>query len=435
MTTFDEILPAIRNVLTTYRGARLSEIDQLLVNRDLNGRVRLIVSDNVRSNDAALETLHAISADLLSRLGSRAYPVEHAVLFEVDLVEACRGASQFALQGFANVWVLDRLATDTDWANIAPESSSAPRIVFFSIKGGVGRSTALAATAWSLAQAGKRVLVVDLDLESPGLSSNLLPEDRRPTYGVTDWLVEDLLENGQTVFEDMIAISALSREGEIYVTPAHGREPGEYVAKLGRVWMGKRHADGTLEAWPQRLVRLLNALETRVQPDVVLIDSRAGIDEVAASSVAQLGASLVLLFAIDGSQTWTGYQVLFQHWNRAGKAREIRERLQCVGAMIPDDEGRVEYFDSLREHAWAAFSELYDEVPAGAATAELFNYDETDESAPHYPWPVKWSRSFAAIQSLHTRLDRVDADAVQSIFGELIGRLTVLIDGSGEGHE
>jgi Mrp family chromosome partitioning ATPase len=58
--------------------------------------------------------------------------------------------------------------------------------VFFSIKGGVGRSTALAATAWRLAQAGKRILVLDLDLESPGLSSSLLSPDRQPVYGITD---------------------------------------------------------------------------------------------------------------------------------------------------------------------------------------------------------------------------------------------------------
>lgn len=70
-----------------------------------------------------------------------------------------------------------------------------------SIKGGgVGRSTAVAVTAWRLAQAGKRVLVLDLDLESPGLSSALLPAERLPMYGITDWLVEDLVNNGELIF-------------------------------------------------------------------------------------------------------------------------------------------------------------------------------------------------------------------------------------------
>src|SRR5262245_11020937 len=42
-------------------------------------------------------------------------------------------------------------------------------ITFYSYKGGVGRSMALANTAVILARRGKRVLVVDWDLEAPGI--------------------------------------------------------------------------------------------------------------------------------------------------------------------------------------------------------------------------------------------------------------------------
>ena len=41
----------------------------------------------------------------------------------------------------------------------------------FSFKGGVGRTTALVATALTLARNGQRVAIVDLDLEAPGLST------------------------------------------------------------------------------------------------------------------------------------------------------------------------------------------------------------------------------------------------------------------------
>jgi MinD-like ATPase involved in chromosome partitioning or flagellar assembly len=40
---------------------------------------------------------------------------------------------------------------------------------FYSFKGGVGRSMALANTAVLLARGGSRVLIVDWDLEAPGL--------------------------------------------------------------------------------------------------------------------------------------------------------------------------------------------------------------------------------------------------------------------------
>ena len=42
-------------------------------------------------------------------------------------------------------------------------------VTFYSYKGGTGRTMALANVAWILAANGQRVLVVDWDLESPGL--------------------------------------------------------------------------------------------------------------------------------------------------------------------------------------------------------------------------------------------------------------------------
>ncbi len=284
-----------------------------------------------------------------------------------------------------------------------------------------------------MAEQGKKVLVLDLDLESPGLSSALLPEDRRPFYGITDWLVEDLVDNGDVVLENMVATSALSHNGEIWVVPAHGANPGEYIAKLGRVWMPKIDADGNRQSWSDRLCRLLNAIEDRWKPDVTLIDSRAGIDEVASACITELSASTILLFAIDGDQTWSGYRVLFNHWHKTGVVREIRERLQVVGAMIPET-GTEEYYDGLLERAWDVFSEeLYDEVPAGKISGEVsvWSYDQADESAPHYPWVVRWHRSFAVLKSLHGRLTDIDSEMVRAIFGSLIAGVELSIETEG----
>ncbi|MEW2402607.1 FxSxx-COOH system tetratricopeptide repeat protein [Streptomyces sp. NPDC046862] len=48
-------------------------------------------------------------------------------------------------------------------------------VTFYSYKGGTGRTMALANTAWITASQGKRVLVVDWDLEAPGLDRFLSP--------------------------------------------------------------------------------------------------------------------------------------------------------------------------------------------------------------------------------------------------------------------
>ena len=438
--TFDRILPLVQGWLQDFWGS-LSELlggenDWLLVNRDLNGRVRLILPERIKASEQ-----HIVWADLaltlMQRLGAHAYPQNAGILYETSREQACDGAANYPVDGFAKVWVVDRLATEANWTHIEQEAEGAPRIVFFSIKGGVGRSTALAATAWRLAQSGKRVLVLDLDLESPGLSSALLRSERQPVYGITDWLVEDLVENGDAVFDGMVATSDLSHDGEIHVVPAHGVDHGEYIAKLSRVWMPKLKADGTREIWSARLLRLLEMLEARVQPDVVLIDSRSGIDEIASACITDMGAHLILLFALEGEQTWNGYRMLFEQWQRAHVAEKIRERLKIVGAIVPELD-RISYIEGLRENAYGIFAaSLYDEIAPAKPEAigpasdgdgrwrvndlvEGWNFDEADEGAPHYPWAVKWHRSFAGLRSLQGRLAVVDEQEVHSVFGPLI---------------
>ncbi|MDO0917548.1 FxSxx-COOH system tetratricopeptide repeat protein [Streptomyces sp. DT2A-34] len=63
-------------------------------------------------------------------------------------------------------------------------------ITFYSYKGGTGRTMALANTAWILASSGKSVLVVDWDLDAPGLDRFLHPflseSQLRSTPGVLE---------------------------------------------------------------------------------------------------------------------------------------------------------------------------------------------------------------------------------------------------------
>lgn len=417
MMTFDLILNRVISALLPFKDT-LELCKKVVVNRDLNGRVRLVVTPDAKTVFLE-EDLQKLAVSLSSKLGKHGFPTAQMILIEEDMDAVVAGASSFPLEGVAGLRLVDRLATESRWAEIAPISSGAPRIVFFSIKGGVGRSTAMAAAAWALAQAGKRVLVMDLDLESPGLSSALLPIDRRPAFGITDWLVEDLVDNSEAILGEIVGTSALSHDGEIFVVPAHGKDAGEYVSKLGRVWMPKTSQSGR-EDWSQRLGRLINSLEETIKPDVILIDSRSGIDDISSSCVTDLGASLVLLFAVNGEQTWSGYKLLFEYWNRADSAQKIRERLQIVGAMVPEIDAK-NYISKVRENSWDLFSlNLYDEIPPGELSDDYWNFDDSDESSPHYPWAIRWHRGFAALSSLHERLDGVDPIEVEAVFGEVI---------------
>ena len=149
MTTFDQILPIATDVLEAHRPV-VDALAWLLINRDLNGRVRFIAPETLAHTPSLRTQVETMYQALAMQLAPHAYPATHGILYESTPEESRQGVSAFPLEGFAQVQVVDRLATDTQWASIAEVAPGAPRIVFFSIKGGVGRSTALAASAWWL---------------------------------------------------------------------------------------------------------------------------------------------------------------------------------------------------------------------------------------------------------------------------------------------
>lgn len=63
-------------------------------------------------------------------------------------------------------------------------------VTFYSYKGGTGRTMALANVGWILASQGLRVLVVDWDLEAPGLHRYYHPLLIDPELHATDGLID-----------------------------------------------------------------------------------------------------------------------------------------------------------------------------------------------------------------------------------------------------
>src|SRR5262249_41543452 len=164
----------------------------------------------------------------------------------------------------------------------------------------------------------------------------------------------------------------------------------------------RAYTDTPLDGWAGRSGRFnarladgVTACENRVQslsrrPDVVLLDSRGGIHDIAAVAVTQL-ADLSLLFAADNLQTWIGYKALFAQWGDGlpqDRRDRIRRSLQMVAAMVPP-AGSVQYLRSFRDHAQECFADtLYD--AEGAADLDAFNFAPDDVAAPHYPLPIRF---------------------------------------------
>src|SRR5262249_9097919 len=159
---------------------------------------------------------------------------------------------------------------------------------------------------------------IDLDLEAPGLGSLLV--DDLPAYGMVDWLVEALLASpGQDLLDDCLAFSPVAddAEGVVQVLPAFGAEPRDDVAQGGRAYLPGLAPNGGEIGLPERINHLVAALAKRQDPpDVVLLDSRAGLHDIGAAVVTQLGAE-VFLFARDEPQSWRAYELLFEHLSRS----------------------------------------------------------------------------------------------------------------------
>lgn len=338
------------------------------------------------------------------------------------------------------VYWIERQTKEKIWVQ-SPEETTTPhplRVTFFGIKGGVGRSSALLASAYHLLRQGKRVLVLDADFESPGVSSTLLADDLRPDYGLLDWFALDALRpdfaneliSTARLYERSGLDTSVSGEGTVWVAPSFGRETQDYVGKLGRLYQ-----DVAQQGYAQRFKRLLQSLEADLKPDVVLIDSRAGVDDTAAVALTQLDAH-GLLFATHGRATWTAYEHLFKHWQHFAHLRErgedFRARLHVVSALTPVDSA---YDRAFLDASYRLFLDhLYEELEPEQMEGDGFNYGADDPDAPHRPWRVRWDdvlRLFDPIQNPA----QLDAAVFDKAFGELMQLLDQLLGAEGLDHE
>jgi len=430
---FDSIRPRLREVLEdSASDLTASGLHELWAVRDLTGRIRLFVPEPAQPDRDLERALAGLAERLHQRLGPRSYPPHQGLLptdiGELELLK--KGAIVEDIRGLTT-YLVDRVVTAGGWAVVegGGQPPRATRFTLFSVKGGVGRSTTAAVLAAHLARKGYRVLVVDLDLESPGVAS-MLTDREQPDFGIVDWFVEDLVGQGDEVVGKMVGRPSWSHDlaGDVLVVPAHVRESGEYLAKLGRVYLDlPQTEDRPYERWTRRLSRLMRALEDDVRPKVVLVDSRTGLHDLAAAAVTDLDAH-VLLFGVDSEATWAGYRILFEHWNAHGVARSLRERLSLVAALLPEIEADAK-LRSFCDHAWNLFRDwLYDEVPGrkGAETEadafSHFSFDLGDEDAPHDPLPVYWNRGLAALASLRD-LEKATVSIPYGRFVERFDRL------------
>lgn len=211
---------------------------------------------------------------------------------------------------------------------------------FYSFKGGVGRTMALVNAAVALAKSGRRVLVVDFDLEAPGLDTFDVLKPAQEVPGVIDFVAQ-YLETGQSPdASDFVAECPPIGEqgGCLWIMPSGRSE--SYAASFTQIdWVElyEKH-DGFLlfedlkEQWKQGFY-----------PDYVLIDSRTGHTDTSGICTRQLPDAVVVLF-FPNEQNLRGLtDVVSDIREEAEGAREKNIELHFVMSNVPDldDEDQI----------------------------------------------------------------------------------------------
>lgn len=179
-------------------------------------------------------------------------------------------------------------------------------ITFYSYKGGVGRSMVLANVAYILAESyGLRVIVVDWDLEAPGLHRYFGIESESLKFGVIDYFNKyktflrdpkhSLAQGDLEISKYFVSVEAFKSGGSIKLLPAGaGTNTSEYGQKV-------REFDWTdlYRQWGgAQLIEKLRA-ELKTSCDICLIDSRTGITDIGGICTVQLPDLVVFVFALN----------------------------------------------------------------------------------------------------------------------------------------
>lgn len=171
-------------------------------------------------------------------------------------------------------------------------------ITFYSYKGGVGRTLAAANFAVYLANLGHRCVLMDFDLEAPGLDSKfdelVMPADQK---GLLDYVLQ-FQQSGEDPgsLASYVLSVPLPRQGPtgtLQLLPAGNYLAPPYARNLSKL-------DWETIFSPQRagvafFQNLMKRVEVELGAEFVIIDSRTGISEIGGLCTQQLADEVVIL--------------------------------------------------------------------------------------------------------------------------------------------
>lgn len=204
-------------------------------------------------------------------------------------------------------------------------------VTFYSYKGGVGRTMALANVAATLAKEGRRVLLIDFDLEAPGLDAFEGLGCAKGHPGVVEYVAEYLATGKAPLIESFVhecVPFSTHLRGNLWLM-ASGKKDQLYNRDRARInWTelyDKFDGERFIENWKADI-------EKTYFPDYVFIDSRTGLTDVGGICTLHLPQLVVLLYALN-DQNIHGIAGVARAVSKAEQARP--PQLLTVATPVP----------------------------------------------------------------------------------------------------
>jgi hypothetical protein len=419
---FDEAKQAAITAVRTWVAASSQDVRATLI-VDLFGKLRLALWSSAEVDTAE------VAQDLVINSGPW-WTGDVLCVKELDPVTAKVYDSAWDSarldEGGPRFRVQDRHRSRTAWfaGPVEPlwkaSEGGPPVVVFYSFKGGLGRSTLLASFAIQRARAGERVCVLDFDLDSPGVGRLLCADaqGRTARWGVVDFLIESSQANAPLA-DYFHRCDRVAGAGEIVVFPA-GHLDGEYPDKLARI---------DLEEAPQAhesgLWKLLARVREELKPKWVLLDARTGISEPAGQLLSGI-AHLHVLLGTPQDQNWQGLSLVL---DRLGKERVLADRPQAelllVQAMVPSGEPGKAAKEAFAARAEEEFDERYYAAEEGDANVDDGFWtlgDKGSQDAPHAPMAVDYDNKLASFGDIAEVADSLSSGVYPPIAERIASR-------------
>lgn len=290
-------------------------------------------------------------------------------------------------------------------------------VTFYSYKGGVGRTMALTNVAYLLGAGGKRVLLIDFDLEAPGLSSYDPFREGGARRGLVEYITEYIETNRAPDVAGYINKFSAG-EANLWLLSAGNHTDPSYAMNYSAInWQNlykERSGFLLFEDLKQQIANYEG-----VGFDYVLIDSRTGHTDIGGICTRQLPDAVVVMF-IPTPQNVDGLKPIVKAISREGlPVRREKIKLHFCPSNLPDLDDQELILKALLDRAQS-------ELGYVEASAAIQHYGALDLlQQPIYAHIHPRSRLAKQYENLKTS---IEASNLADRDGALIALERMLVD-------